>query len=523
MYEKLFCPATFVSSKVQEKISNININLGNMETTLNGETVEVHVVTNETTNTTENTTTETSEATANEAEVTKNLFELWVAAQQKIVANWLESTEKFKEAVRQGDVLQKGSELYKEWFENQRQIVAEFTEKVGTTAKDQLPEFAQNLVRQQQELTAKWMEMVNVAVKEKMTGAEHIFSETKRVYDNLSGNFTENVQKMLPWLNGTIENIKTLKDNANKDAIVNLLANTKAYMAMMEVWQPFYKMVTENRLNAEEFTAAYNLQKYQEVINTMFNVVNPDLSRTYFEQLQNYLNNYKETFRNATNYPVKDAMEFFTKLTPTNFDFASVGQFQQQAMEQLKKIYEPYSKIIAPDKTKEVVELMAKIQEHLVQYQVKVAEMQHLVNSVAQKAMEQTAKELFDMAKDGKSVESYNKFYTHWLGVLEGKMLDLFNSEQFAKLQGELLALSLDIKASLEKNIEMALAPLPVVPRSEIDDLNKQLHDLKAKVKSLEKALEDNQKTTVVTEEVVAEAETEEEGTTKKSRKAAVK
>jgi hypothetical protein len=33
---------------------------------------------------------------------------------------------------------------------------------------------------------------------------------------------------MLPWLNGTIENIKTLKDNANKDAIVNLLANTKA-------------------------------------------------------------------------------------------------------------------------------------------------------------------------------------------------------------------------------------------------------------------------------------------------------
>ncbi len=457
-----------------------------METVKN-ETVENTTTAQQAETSANHTINETAQSAVESAKV---VFDLWVNAQQKIVANWVESSRKFQESVRQGDVLQNGSTLYKEWFENQKQIISELTAQVGDQAKEHTPEFLSNLAKQQQELTTKWMEMVNSAVKDKMSSAEHVVNESKRAYENLSGNFGENVQRMMPWLNGSIENFKAfMPGNLNKDTLMNMVSNSKAYMSMMEMWQPFYKMVTENRMNVDEFTKAYNFQKYQEVVNSMFSFVNPDLTKTYFEQINNYLNTYKEAFKGTQNYPVKDMFEFFTKMTPTNFDFSTVGQFQQQAVEQLKKIYEPYSKIVAPNKVKEVVEVMAKVQENLVQYQVKVAEMQHLVNTVAQKAMEQTATELFDLAKEGKSVESYNKFYTHWLNVLETKMLELFNSEHFAKLQGELLALSLDIKASLEKNIELALAPLPVAPRSEVDELNKQIHDLKAKVKALEKAM----------------------------------
>jgi hypothetical protein len=147
--------------------------------------------------------------------------------------------------------------------------------------------------------------------------------------------------------------------------------------------------------------------------------------------------------------------------------------------------------------------------------------MQHLVNTIAQQAMQQTATELFALAKEGKSVESYNKFYTHWLSVLETKMLELFNSEGFAKLQGELLALSLDIKSALEKNLELALSPLPVVPRSEVDELVKQIHELKAKVKALEKAVVNvHVHTTETEEETSVDVETKEE---RKAKKTAVK
>jgi hypothetical protein len=490
------------------------------------ETVNNETVDNTTTQQAENTANETvnnaNETAQTAAETAKVVFDLWVATQQKIVANWVESTRKFQEAIRQGDVLSKGSELYKEWFENQKQIISELTTQVGTEAKAHLPEFLSNLSAQQQEMTAKWMEMVNTAVKEKVGSAGHVWSETKRAYDNLSGNFGENITKMMPWLNGTIDNFKAfMPGNLNKDTLVNMMANTKAYMSMMEMWQPFYKMVTENRLNADEFTNAYNLQKYQEVVNSMFNFVNPDLTKTYFDQIQSYFANYSNAFKNVSNYPMKDMFEFFTKMSPTSFDFSSVGQFQQQATEQLKKIYEPYSKIIAPNKSKEVLEVMAKVQENLVQYQVKAAEMQHLVNTIAQQAMQKTATDLFALAKEGQSVESYNKFYTHWLGVLEVKMLELFNSEGFAKLQGELLALSLDIKASLEKNLELALSPLPVVPRSEVDELVKQIHDLKAKVKALEKAVvQVNVSHTEAEEDTTVEVENKEE---RKAKKVATK
>jgi hypothetical protein len=486
------------------------------------ETVKNETVDN-TTQQAENTANETvnnaNETTHTAAETAKIVFDLWVATQQKIVANWVESTRKFQEAVRQeGDVLKKGAEVFQEWFENQKQIIADLTTEVSGQAKEQMPEFLSNLSAQQQEMTAKWMDMVNVAVKDKVGSAGHVWNETKRAYDNLSGNFGENITRMMPWLNGTIDNFKAfMPGNLNKDTLVNMMANTKAYMSMMEMWQPFYKMVTENRLNAEEFTNAYNLQKYQEVVNSMFNFVNPDLSKTYLEQIQNYMANYTNAFKNVQAYPMKDMFEFFTQMNPTSFDFSTVGQFQQQAADQLKKIYEPYAKLISPNKSKEVMEMMAKVQENLVQYQVKVAEMQHLVNTIAQQAMQQTATELFALAKEGKSVESYNKFYTHWLSVLEVKMLELFNSENFAKLQGELLTLSLDIKASLEKNIELALAPLPIVPRSEVDELNKQIHDLKAKVKALEKIMVNVH--AAETEDETVDVEAKEERKSKKTVK----
>jgi len=50
------------------------------------------------------------------------------------------------------------------------------------------------------------------------------------------------------------------------------------------------------------------------------------------------------------------------------------------------------------------------------------------------------------------------------------------------------------MKKNLDGQIEAALTPLSIAPRSEIDELNKTIHDLKAQVRKLEKQVVSNAK-----------------------------
>lgn len=69
----------------------------------------------------------------------------------------------------------------------------------------------------------------------------------------------------------------------------------------------------------------------------------------------------------------------------------------------------------------------------------------------------------------------------------EKTYFDLFQSEEFSKMQGELLETALNVRQHNFKLMELQLYDYPIALRSEMDDLYKTIYELKKKVKSLEK------------------------------------
>jgi len=69
-------------------------------------------------------------------------------------------------------------------------------------------------------------------------------------------------------------------------------------------------------------------------------------------------------------------------------------------------------------------------------------------------------------------------------------LTELFGTESFSKLKGEVLNLSMDIKTYFEKQMEKYLEFFPVAKTSELEEVYKTIHDLKKQVKSLEQKLE---------------------------------
>jgi outer membrane murein-binding lipoprotein Lpp len=201
------------------------------------------------------------------------------------------------------------------------------------------------------------------------------------------------------------------------------------------------------------------------------------------------------------------------------------GAMQEEMMGKLQKMYAPFYKIIPPSREKEMAQIVVDMQSDLMKYQTKVAEMNYMIGNSVRQASEKLMRDLFERAKEGEMVvKSYNEFFLTWLNVLEEQMIELFKSDEFSKIQGEVLSLQLDLKTAVNKGVEYLLSPYPVVMHSQIDDLTKQVHALKSKIRALEKQLSDqNAQAEAVTEDAAIEVEVSEDEKKTSSRRKSVK
>jgi hypothetical protein len=116
--------------------------------------------------------------------------------------------------------------------------------------------------------------------------------------------------------------------------------------------------------------------------------------------------------------------------------------------------------------------------------------MQNLVQKTAQKALEATLKNILEHIKQNpEQIITFEDFFNTWMDTTEPMMIELYRSPAFGKLQAEALAVSTAIKNHFEKQLELLLEPLPIAPRSEIDELNAIIHELRSKVRNLEREL----------------------------------
>jgi outer membrane murein-binding lipoprotein Lpp len=160
-------------------------------------------------------------------------------------------------------------------------------------------------------------------------------------------------------------------------------------------------------------------------------------------------------------------------------------QFGKEIYERMEKMYAPFYKLMPPSKEKDSIKLFSHMQTILFDYQTKMADMNAIIGKTVKSSSEEFMTKMFESAKDGK-IDSYNEFYMNWLNHLEGNMVDIFKGDEFSKLQGEVLALQLDLKTNFNNGMEQVLSPYPVVLNSEIDELAKQVHALKARIRELE-------------------------------------
>lgn len=430
----------------------------------------------------------------------KTIFDTWLETNSKFMNNWVSSTQKLQEAARNGQSVEKGTEIYQEWLKNQTEIAKGAAENNGTTFQSiysnpfNAMSNGNGTTNKAAEVYNQWLEAQQKAMKNffetsqqftaPFTGSNDIFANMRKAQEQWMSSTPE---WMNQWMAPFTSMTKNITDDTAREAYNNMVNMSTTYFKMYEVWAPIYKSMTNNTFSPEQFKQFFNTEKFKELMDKSLSFMSPVQVKELYSQFSNWfevINNYnRHTFQQfAGNMPQAQQLMPFLLFgnDPKN---ASANFFSAY-----QRAINPIVRLFNPGKEAELNEQFSAVMEKLAAYGQKLNELQYLMYTAGSKNFEKFVFENYEEVKKGADLGNFQQVFQAWVAKNEEAFTALFNTDEYSKLQGELLDLGLEIKNSFEQIAETSLQPLPIMLRSEADELHKTIYDLKKRVRELEKA-----------------------------------
>lgn len=494
----------------------------------------------------------------------KGFMDTLVDAQKQMVNTVMENTKKLTNGNSTiNETMEKGSEWYKNWLDNQKNVFGQTADKATTTATNiqdnagKMNEFYQNWFNTQMNWAKQMWEMNlnHLKTAQQPTPSNPLEQMTSNWNNMLNqwNNWSSNMNNMNSWMNnfsqfqnnmnpanftnnwkGATENFgnifnqwsemlknnfsefqKNLQGGTIQDAYRNMVNTTDGFNRFVEMWTPMWKSIQDNTFNMEQYKQFMNPAKYQEFMDKFFSFM-PETSRNYMQQLTEMMQNgFKQM--NSQNINGYNQMRQMMGTAFPGFNASDVFGGMLTAYTNMHNMFEsavsPIARMVTPNQHTKAMAEWQDIANRAMVYNIKNAELQYMVYAQGTKVMDALAENITNKIQHGEEVKSMMALYQEWLSISDKTFVSLFESEAYSQLMAEVSALQLKLKKDIELQTEKMLVNVPVATRSEMDELYKTIYELKKEVRQLEKMMElDADDET----EAPAAATTEAKGRTKK-------
>jgi hypothetical protein len=339
------------------------------------------------------------------------------------------------------------------------------------------PEFLQQVFQQQMDMGKMWMQGVQSMFEQLAPRRREasLFEQWSKMYGLWNNQYGKPFAGQAPR-------------NDIAEIFSNIMSFSQSYMEMYQLWQPILEQLNIGKKPKkdafQELLSNFSFDKYNEIVSNIFGSTTPKQSENFLGQIADFTKNLLDTINQQTGGSLGKMMQQFPDM------LQQIQGTQYEALGKVQKSIAPFLKMIPNSKEKQLLELSLQVQDDYTFYYIKSNEMQNLVQKTAQKALEATLKNILERIKQNpEQIITFEDFFNTWMDTTEPMMIELYRSPAFGKLQAEALAVSTAIKNHFEKQLELLLEPLPIAPRSEIDELNAIIHELRSKVRNLEREL----------------------------------
>ncbi len=423
-----------------------------------------------------------------------------VETQSNFINNWMDSAKKMQSALSNGSITNEGQSIYKEFLEKQMGILTSMQQSstnMFDNANGANPqEFFKSWFNQQASY-AKQLTDFNQSIYSSYNNFGKPANDYMSNFGQMNSSYTNIYNTWMSTLNSSYDSMtKNMSGTFNKDVFSNYLQANQMYAKMQEFFGPMADAMKNGKFNLDAFKNYFTADTYSHLTKQMFgNVYNGAPMKEVYDngmkQLQNFFANQnnlsKEYFEK-----VKTMSAEFPNMFAANSNMASTKEMYEKMNNMFAKTFEPLLKIATPGKEKENIEATISLMDKMAEYSFKQAELQMQLQATTQKSIEKIAKEYsekFSNPTDLTKIPNAQEMYNEWVKVNESMFTELFATEEFSKVKGDALNLSMDVKKHFEKQFEGMFANYPLVFKAETEELHKAVYNLKKQVKDLQTKL----------------------------------
>lgn len=489
-----------------------------------------------------------------------NLMESVLETQKSMVDKIVEGTKKLSNGnTLVNETINKGTEWYNNWLESQKAALNTTTEKAETFGAQ-----AQNNVNKMSAFFQNWQDQQTAAAKQMYDLNQNWFksagdqaksfdmSNPMAQYNNWNNQMSNmmnmmNNQNMMNqfqnWSKGmmnqnpfSMDSFKSVSDNmtnmfnqfsemsnynfANlqksmqagtpQEAFRNMMNINEGFVRFSEMWSPMMSSIQNKTFNMDAFKKLAEPAMYKEVMDKMFGFM-PEHTSQYIQNFSKMMQDSMKQSGAFGNYNQMKSMmgDMMPAFNQNEMMEKMLGGYNNMKAS-MSSAFSPMGKMMGQNEMTKNLAEWSEIADKMVIYNIKNAEMQHMIYQAGSKVMDKVAESIAHKIENGEEVKSVMAIYQEWLNLSDASFVSLFESDEYAQIMADVASMKMKLSKEIDLKMEKSLSQLPVATRSDLEEMHKAIYDLKKQVRQLEKMLE-----------VEVEAETEESTTTKPAAKKA--
>lgn len=319
-----------------------------------------------------------------------------------------------------------------------------------------------------------WMKNSNKMMNDWKNMADQWTGEQGNTWQNMGNmqqQWMDNFQGMMRNMTSPFANqFNPFTDNTSREAFFNMLRSTDVYTRLFQLWQPVFSKMQNNSasMNPEDLWKMIDPANFRSFVDKLFGIDQNAMMNSFMDQ-----------YRRST--------QFFNSMSQMN---PGMNNWYTDVFRSAQAGFAPYFSQTNNGSRPTSAPLWEDM-ETWGKYVSKMNEMQAMLYKASMSAWEKVLQAMSERSASGTPLNNFDEFYSEWSSINEKEYLDLFNTDEYAALQGELLELQVKLSRSYEKQMETFLQPFPVVLRSQLEDLYKTNHELRTRINDLESMIED--------------------------------
>jgi len=314
----------------------------------------------------------------------KELFETVMETQQKAMNSFVETANKFQEAMKSENPMEKSTEVYKNWWENQMAMFNNNTTEHKTENKanatfEKSEEFFKNMYTAQLDAFKKAADF-NLGMYNTLNSFGKSTTESNQNFLDLNSTWNTLFESWNKTLNSTMHSLNSMMPGSTHQELFKNAMNTNAlYFKLQDFYKPFFQAFQTKDFSYEGMKNMFDPSNYKKVTEELFNSFFPTTNLN--TMLESNMKMVKDFFANNTtvNKDFQEYWKLFTDKFPhlISGDFAKFTETFKGFNTSLTETFSPIMKLVAPSKEKENVELAMVNFDKAAAYQLKLNELQN--------------------------------------------------------------------------------------------------------------------------------------------------